>query len=337
MRRLLYLSSAFFLLASGVSGAGYAQIGAKVGDESGTLILIARTKTAIIVSVDSKITQGAGVPLDKLQSAPINPARKLVDVGDRSACVLDSYLGIEGEESDVAPALRRWIVSHPHVEADEALDNLSTIAVSTWNIRGFKVVESLPRGRRPGSSITGLFCAGFAKGKLFIVGGHTEVNEDLSARWVPSPPLFESFYLKGVLDTDYLYDFVTDPYGFMPRFTPEGLRIYTGLIGAISQNDSARVAFDGWRNDKTQTKRCLLQNEGSVTLQSQCSQLNWTELEAKNLFTAIFQSVEGQVPDIVAQPNNVRLIRSCGRLATLVEAANWDSCKPPSARSRKLK
>jgi hypothetical protein len=336
MRRFLYLSSVFFFLAFGVSNIGNAQASSKQGDESGTLILIARTKSAVIISVDSKITQSSAISLDKLQKMPINPARKLVDVGDKSACVLDGNLGIEGEESDVAPALRSWVVNHPHVEADKALDNLSAIVVEAWNKRGFRVGDKLPLDRKPGSLITRLVCAGFADRKFFIVEGHTEVNADISARWISSPPSFESFYLSGVLHTDSLYSFVMDRGSSSLRFTPEVSEFYTTLVDAVSQNDSAIAAFDDWKKDKTQTNICLLQNAGKITLQSQCSQLNWTELEVKNLFTTIFKSVEEQKSDIVACPNNARVIRSCGRLPTLVETISWESCKPSSARSRKL-
>lgn len=166
-----------------------------ISDESGTLILIARTKQFVVISVDSKITQSAEVSVFSKQRRPINPERKLIDVGLNSACVLDGNLGIEGDRSDISASIRDWLSSHPSVEADEGFEDILRVSAEAWNNRKFQRGQSLPQERRENSFITRVQCAGASRGRTYIVRSETLVNADFTARYRVLSPIGERYVL----------------------------------------------------------------------------------------------------------------------------------------------
>jgi 20S proteasome alpha/beta subunit len=76
--------------------------------------MAARTESAAIIAVDSEISSK--------NLHPIAGERKLVDVGDGSACAIEGFLGKgAAAELDVSEALRQWVREHPKREAEDGL------------------------------------------------------------------------------------------------------------------------------------------------------------------------------------------------------------------------
>jgi hypothetical protein len=312
--------------------AAKAQIVDEKSDESGTLVLVARTKTSVVVSVDSKITQSSEVSSYLRQKRPINPRRKLIDVGDRSACALSGNLGIENEESDVSISLRNWVFKHPHIEANKGLSGLLSAAAEAWNRRKFKPSDPLPNRRKPGYPITNVFCGGFANGKIFIVRGRTVVDINSSARFEDIPPYAgDLLYLEGVLATGVFLPIVVDPKRH-PNTTPQDLKLHQDVIQDIRSNVGANNALSAWYENSFQAEICRRQ-QGSEYAPN-CPPPRWLISQVKDLFTALFESVERRVPIEVASPNNARVIEACGRFPTTVEAKHWDFCRTSSTHER---
>src|ERR1700730_14432553 len=145
-------------------------------DESETLVMVARTSDSAILAVDSKMTASDGVQLD---GPSLDAKRKIVNIGERSSCAVEGYVG--PKDADVADALREWSASHPKVGAAEGLSGLLSVAANMWDQHHYTIDQIRKKGRDKGSPITTLTCVDFVDGHPVIVRGQTGVTPDLSA------------------------------------------------------------------------------------------------------------------------------------------------------------
>jgi hypothetical protein len=76
----------------------------------------------------------------------IDPARKLVDIGKRSSCAVDGYLG--PKERDIADALREWSAVHPTINAAEGFTDLLAVAKAAWDEHNYTYPQILAKKRR---------------------------------------------------------------------------------------------------------------------------------------------------------------------------------------------
>jgi hypothetical protein len=141
----------------------------QAGDESGTLVMVARTTNAVIVSVDSKVTPNDSTASSTaIPATPVSGDRKLVNVGERSACAIDGNLGANEGDKDVSASLRLWIAKNPNTEAQEAIDALLDAAVGAWDRNHFtldQIAKQGDGGRKIGSRIAKITCGEFVKGR----------------------------------------------------------------------------------------------------------------------------------------------------------------------------
>jgi hypothetical protein len=293
----------------------------EASDESGTLVILARTATAVVVTVDSKVLSSTGGSPYRVPE-PIDLSRKLVDVGDLSSCAISGNLGIKGDVSDVSLALRAWVQEHPHIEADNAIGGLMSASAEAWNSRHFQFGDTVPR--QIGEIITSILCGGFSGGKAFIVRGQTVLNSDLTAHTEQLDSYgSDSFYVEGALYTAFLFHLVSNSYGWNPKFIvpEEEVELTRSVLKEIKTNSSTSKAFELWRaNDQT----CIDTHQALKGLH--CAAPKWTENQVKTLISQIFRVVEAQDSEHVGRPNNARIIKACGRLIAEVEAPSWDVC-----------
>jgi hypothetical protein len=256
-------------------------------------------QSSVVIGVDSKVSQNPSNERER-QKLPVNPRRKLVDIGKFSACALDGNLGIEGNDKlDVASAMRDWITKNPNAEIDTALGPLLLAAASAWNGRRFNHTSKLPNDRRPGDPITTLTCGGWVKGRPIILRGRTVVNNDSSARTeILNSFGSDVFYTDGVLNTQDFFRFSTNH--------SSQNKLYADVFSKIHSDFAASLVFD------TIGRGVAPSQEVTASI--------------KSLFGAIFGAVEEDVPSYVGKPNQVRIISRCGRITDQVDSNVWKIC-----------
>jgi len=313
------------LLISGLDAYGY-------GDESGTLILIAHTKDAVILSVDSKVTSDYGsvslsAELEKHPDAGTRIAsdaaknRKLIDVGRFSSCAISGFLGLPFGNLDVATAMRRYAGEHPRVEADEAMNSLLLVAAQVWdtNIVG---EGSLPKNRQTNDLITSVWCGTISSGKPTVLHGETYVNANRKAYWRRRDDYSPSgIYLAGELHTDDFIGFLMNPNLKAEDKDPRDLpliQLYRGVVDDLSSDVGVPGTLAEW---KAQALQARPSNMGAP--HQNLTKLSRPHLKA--LFYVLFSSVEKR-SEHVGPPYNVRLILPCSRIKTTIDAKQWTSC-----------
>jgi hypothetical protein len=276
--------------------------------------MAARTESAAIIAVDSKISSK--------NSRPIAGERKLVDVGDRSACAIEGFLGYgDAPELDVSEVLRQWVRDHPKREADDALDDLLKAAAGRWD-NGRYPLGHLPQDRQVGKGITVLVCAEMIRGRPWIFRGETYVNSDGTAGEHRFYPIFGgTLYVQGVFNTTSFNVVFTGSDKAIHETLPNATDIEISQLMAIRKdvraNSSAMNAIELWSGAAT-----------SAPKNAYYPAPPWRQPTVKNLFGVVFNSVEKNLPDIVGPPNNVRIISACGRKSSTVETAEpWPLCR----------
>ena len=292
-------------------------------DESGTLVMIARTSSEIIISVDSKIThlnfQGPQAPSFK----EIDGDRKLFNVGMNGACAIDGYLGDSAQ--DVSAYIREWLKKNPSVGVQEGLESLLKAAATTWNDHHYDQSPAfLPDKRQVGDHVTFLTCGDWVDGHPTIFRGTTYVAPDATAAWKLLPPESgDIFYISGLkfshpkdFDRFLLYGFAE------PEF--EEPRAELKKDQNFMEADKERFIADN------RIAYALLKDPSTYVPST------WEESSAKRLFVAVFAVFEKKpFDDDVAPPNNVRLIGACGRLETTLEREIWPACPAPAQLKKK--
>lgn len=271
-------------------------------DESGTEIIIGRTREMVLVSVDSKIS-GTGEH-EKL----IDGEKKLVAIGKRSACAIEGYIGYSQEKLAVATSIREWVGLHPDVEIPTAMDGILTAAALTWDAQK-KTGTSLPGGRHVNNVITTVYCATFDKNDAIIAVGETIVAPDSSAS-IDSHgrPITALFSASGVV---YGPDIDSEI-----AATPEINR-----DSQQSESFASEIKSDQLAARDLQALRSAHGNPAQ-----------WTVVNLKSLTADIFRIVETKDSLEVAPPNNAYIIDNCGRAKTLVEAEWPTTCHSQEKR-----
>jgi hypothetical protein len=302
----------------------------KGSDESGTLVMVARSKSAVVLSVDSKVTHLK--PLPGFPDIPIDPndiERKIVDVGQHGACAIDGYLGSREPHKDVAEALREWIRANPKTEVREGISDLLEAAADAGDRQKYSPDE-LPQGRKRGYRITLLVCGDFFDGHPAIIRGETYVAEDGSAgQRLLTPEMGDIFYVAGPFETGYFIALMTSPETVGQVTHSQTFPSDFKISADFRSSASAATALEAWRAADIQIRA------GANSSSSLDALPTWSESVIKDLFVPVFTSVESHLQE-VAPPNHVRLITVCGRFVTTLEAERWPSC-PSSPENRQLK
>jgi hypothetical protein len=293
----------------------------QAADESGTLVMVARTASAIIVSVDSKIT-----PLDSTAKSleprvtPVDGDRKLVDVGEHSSCALDGFLGANEAGHDVSALMRSWVAAHPKAEAQEAINALLDAAAGPWDLRHYTLAEIAVqiKHRKVGDPITTITCGEFVDGKPIIVVGETRVKAnglwDQVAEKTSPQEEKTVLYMGGIYDVESFFHLI-DERSFRPESDPKFNDGDRDVREDVRANTTATAALVKW-----------------FTAPSAPSA--WTQTDVKDLFVPTFASVEKHFSDWVGTPNNIRILTACGRLEATVEG-DWPTCPASSSPATK--
>jgi hypothetical protein len=129
------------------------------GDQSGTLVITAITATSAILAVDSKISP-------KGKAAYTDTSRKISKVGDYSNCALNRDLGIKGTDSDVVVALSKWVANSPHIEADDAMSRIMSVALYAFESRNIKSASEVGIDFKFGNVFLEVSCGGYSHKNL---------------------------------------------------------------------------------------------------------------------------------------------------------------------------
>jgi hypothetical protein len=293
----------------------------QAADESGTLVMVARTSNAVIVSVDSKVTpHDSTAPLPALPATPIDGDRKLVNVGENSACALDGFLGANEGDKDVSASMRLWIAANPKTEAREAIDALLDAAAGEWDRRHFTLAQIQNQSRKIDSSITKITCGEFVDGNPIIVVGETYVKADVMWEQVAGKKIFPEeemtvLYMGGAYQTARHFTTLIEEPTFRPQSNnPKIIDGDKAVREDIRGNKTAMASLFKWYT----------------------APLTWTQTDVKNLFVPTFASVEKHFSEEVGCPNNVRILTACGRRETTVES-DWPTCPSSSSAPKKGK
>lgn len=303
-RSSIYISFFWFLGWFVICRSISAQVQNIPADESGTLVMVARTRAAIIISADSEVHSSDGVSyFPTLRS---EGRRKLVNVGKTGACAIDGWLGDEVANIDVAISLRNWVKSHPTAGPVEAINDLLRVAAGTWDREGYLPGQIT---RKIGKDITTLTCGDIVSGQPVIVKGQTYLRNDYSAEYKkldldPGAVL----YVDGVIQTSELR---------------------TLILGVVaSDNSQALIQINEDLRFDTQAVNAFKISKDVEMVGPQSSEYDnaWTPKTVRQLFNPVFETVERNMSENVGPPNNVRIITSCGRMITTVEADPWPTC-----------
>ena len=275
------------------------------GDESGTLVIAARTDSFVVIAADSLITKTASGS-DSQTTLTTDPNRKLVEIGPSGACAIDGYTGFQAEHENVANDLREWTHRYPRLGPATAMGTLLHVAASTWNKRNFNIADILPNGRRVGAGITFLTCGDWVNGAPVIVRGATFVLPTFRAGTQILGELFnDRFYVGGVLDTECLHRDAADGKENCIPVTSSYQSVYDVAIRDTKEDAASNEALRSWSGAVPST---------------------WSQASVMALIRGLYISVERLKPTVVGPPNNVRVIRSCGRITTVTESLIWPPC-----------
>ena len=211
-------------------------------DESGTLVMVARTRLAVVVSVDSEIRRKGENPG---VSGWDDGERKLVDVGETGACALEGYMGQHNEQVGVADYLRTWVRQHPTEDPVEGFEGLLNAAARGWN--EVPHIEFLVNTVSP----TYLICGDIVGGHPVIVRGQTYQLRDGSAGYkrLPVPP-GDILYVGGVISTGLFRRLFENPFDIKTT-GPESSSArdaYLKIGRDMRSNISAMNAFNIYTN-----------------------------------------------------------------------------------------
>ncbi len=303
-RSSIYMSFFLFLGWFVVCRSISAQAQNIPADESGTLVMVARTRSAIIISADSEVHSSDGVSyVPTLRS---EGRRKLVNVGKTGACAIDGWLGDEEANIDVASSLRNWIKSHPTESPVEAIGDLLQAAAGTWDHEHYLPGQN---ARKIGDPISAITCGDIVDGKPVIVKGQTYVEDDYSAesKTLDIDPR-TVLYVDGVISSSELPKLILGTLG------PNNLQPFIQINKELQSDILAVNAFK------------ISRDVEMVGPQSSEYDNVWTPKTVRQLFNPVFEAVERNMRESVGPPNNVRIITSCGRVITTVEADPWPTC-----------
>jgi hypothetical protein len=283
-------------------------------DESGTLVMAARTPDGVVLAVDSAVTNN-GVPT-------VNGHRKLVDVGQSGACAIAGFVGNEEHGNDISQTVRSWLKANPDVSGMAAISGILKIATKSWDSEHYSLGH-LPDNRQPGDDITGIICADQLPDGPAILEAHTNVATNGSAQSYEPFKVFGSFECNGFCTYDTIVGLIKNPNPPQPATSKiESRETYPKIRKDILSNPLAYKAVQAFIAEQKRTDELRRETGGRPSFPF-ISTLD--QAQVKILFVAYFKSVERYTKH-VAPPNVVRLIRACGRFNSTVEGP-WPTCK----------
>jgi hypothetical protein len=289
-------------------------------DESGTLVMVARTTSGIVVTVDSAITTRD--PITHLPTVITDPTRKLVDFGEFGACTVDAFTGDAERGNIIADEARRWLRANPTARGFEALNGILVIAATSWNSEHYPMsyLGTYPANRRVGDTISHIVCGDLFGDNFMIIEADTTVAADGTASIGRGFGIGASFEFGGSFDYPTLLGLI-DNKEAPPTATEEFRRIYPAVRQDILSDPSVVDALRAFIDEQKRTTDIREKTVGQPVMPKPAL----TQSQVQTLFAAAYKSVE-QYTIFVGAPNNVRLLTKCGRFATTVEAP-WPVCK----------
>lgn len=307
---LIIVATAIMLLGSSYLGAQ--------SDESGTLVIAARTKGEVILAIDSQVTRTDFHGPDVMGEP--TPLKKLVDIGERGSCAIVGWEGDGTRGIVVANDIRRVLEQHPQTDLSGLMGVMLDSAAKTWDGAEYQL-DSLPRHRQPGGLITELVCVGKVGGRPSILVGRTTVSNTGAA--IPGQIPLECgglFYLNGYLQLNIYFDIADAPEN-AKYWSEPGTNRYAKLpqvAASLSSDDGARAALSVL---KAELKPILIEGRLTcATVPDTIAPRSWTLPLIRSLFMSLFNSVE-QNSSEVAKPNNLRIVSQAGVVSSTVEAA----------------
>jgi hypothetical protein len=290
-------------------------------DESGTLVMIARTNFGIVVAVDSAIST-----LDPKTHRPTvitDPSRKLIDLGKFGACTIDGFTGESDHGNILAFDARTWLTQHPSAKGADALIGILHVAKNSWDRERYFPDASgrYPGERRAGDPISDIMCGDLFNDGFGIIEAQTTVAHDGSAA-VPTRVnrIGASFDLGGVLTYPILLGLIENkdaPSGFSRKLKPA----YPAFRQGVLSDPKVVKSLQAFRNEQTRIER--IYNPAAQT--DTFPQSTLTQADVNTLFTAVYKNIE-RITKVVGPPNNVRLLSKCGRVNTTIEKT-WPTCQ----------
>jgi hypothetical protein len=297
---------------TGVDSASFA-----TSDESGTLIMISRTQSQVVLGVDSKITytdyeSGAG-------SAQSVAEKKLVEVNQNGACAIEGFTGNRPLRISVSATVESWLKAHPSAEVGRDLMNILDAAGTAWNSANYQRGH-LPKARKVGSPISTFICGDTANGQPIIVRGQTYVSQNLRAKARLIPPYkADFFYASGFLNEVLLERTIFDPKFDFSRDDDPGMgKVDSEIIAEIRKSPQGMGALRVWNSINADSRRWP--RDPTSVLPPPPTE--WNLGLIKDAFAVVFAAVENHTP-VVAPPNQIVIVGPCGRTRTVLNAMVW--------------
>lgn len=288
-------------------------------DESGTLVMVARTTSGIVVAVDSAITTQD--PITGHKTVIKGQRRKLVDFGKYGACTIDAFTGYAEDGNIIADEARSWLKANPTAKGFEALNGILMVAGTSWNREHYSpgYMGTYPGNRRVGDLISHIVCGDLIGDDFMIIEGDTTVAADGTASIGRGFGIGASFEFGGFFEYPMLLGLINN-IDAPPTSTAELVRIYPIIRADILSDPSVVSALQAFINDQKRITDIREKTVGQPVMPRPAL----IQSQVQTLFAAAYKSVE-QNTQFVASPNNVRLLSKCGRIATTVEQP-WPTC-----------
>jgi hypothetical protein len=289
-------------------------------DESGTLVMVARTTEEIVVSVDSAIATLD--PTTQQTSVISDPSRKLIDVGMYGACTIDGFTGFSIHHNIISDKARAWLAANPSAVGFEALNGLLVIAAASWNSEGYlpNFAGMYAGGRHVGSNVSHIVCGDLIDKDFMIIEGDTILGSDGRASIGRGFGIAASFEFGGYFDYKTLLGLV-DNAAAPPTATSDFIRAYPIIRQEMLADPHVIQALKSFINDLKRTTDFIHQHSTNPVMPPPALE----QSQVQTLFAAAYKSVEDNTQFVVA-PNSVRLLSKCGRVSTTVEQT-WTRCK----------
>jgi hypothetical protein len=288
-------------------------------DESGTLVMVARTTTGIVVSVDSAITTKDPVTLQT--SVVRDPSRKLIDFAQYGACTIDAFTGESAHGNILANQAREWLKANPAAKGFEALNGILVVAATSWNSEHYvpSFLGVYPGDRRVGDLVSHIVCGDLIGNDFMIIQGDTTLAADGTASISRAVGIGASFELGGFFDYQMLLG-LSDNKDAGPGAKSDLARAYPAVRQEMLSDPKVVQALKSFINEQKRTTDFMQQHRANPVMPPPALE----QSQVQTLFAAAYKSVEENTR-FVSAPNNVRLLSKCGRVSTTVEE-KWTIC-----------
>lgn len=272
------------------------------GDESGTLIVAAKTSDGALLAVDGRVTRtlanGALVYITR-------PEDKLVYLPGKGACAIDGWLGWVDKNLSVADSLRLVAKQNGASNIEELFQKFLAEDERVWEQAQY-IDGHYPNGRRTGDLINDLSCVGNDGVQPVLLIGQVGIapHERTKEQFIQGQCV-NFFYIRGFTS---LEDFVDPEFGKgISLATPQERQHFEDLKqvrSVISSNMLAQASlrqFDLFAHPQVQDHH---QCECRF---NQASYAGWRVELLRPFILSLFSSVESRT-NTVAKPNTIVLV-----------------------------